>query len=270
MTEKTPNKASNLPKLLEIMAKLRHPDNGCPWDLAQDFRSIASCTIEEAHEVADAIERQDFDDLKDELGDLLFQVVFHSRLAAELGLFGFDDVVSAIVEKLERRHPHIFGELKITNQSAVKEVWERIKAEEREAKGEADDSVLAGISRGLPALRRSIKLQKRAARVGFDWTTTSEVVAKIKEELGELEEEIDGGDQVRIENELGDLLFAVTNLARQLDVDPGGALRRGNQKFEQRFRAMERAAIDKKMTLIDMSLEEQELLWQEVKHELNP
>jgi ATP diphosphatase len=268
MTEKIPNKASNLPKLLEIMARLRHPDNGCPWDLAQDFRSIASCTIEEAHEVADAIEREDFDDLKDELGDLLFQVVFHSRLAEELGLFVFDDVASAIVNKLERRHPHIFGELEITNQKEVKEVWERIKAEEREAKGEADDSVLAGISRGLPALRRAIKLQKRAAQVGFDWTTTNEVIAKIKEELGELEVELKGADRLKIEDELGDLLFAITNLARQLEIDPGGALRRGNQKFEARFRAMEQLALDRKMALADMPLEEQEALWREVKQKL--
>lgn len=269
MQEISSDSGEGIRRLLEIMETLRHPDHGCPWDLAQSFRSIASCTVEEAHEVADAIERKDFGDLKDELGDLLFQVVFHSRLAQELELFGFDDVVSAIVCKLERRHPHVFGDLKLADEDEVKQTWERIKAEERAAKGGPKDSALAGISRGLPALRRAVKLQKRAAQVGFDWPSAAEVLAKMQEELDELKTEIEGTDPLRVEDELGDLLFAITNLARHLDVDPGGALRRANQKFEQRFRAMEGLAEAKSMTLKDMSLEEQETLWQRVKSEMN-
>lgn len=269
MSEVPSDSGQGIHRLLEIMETLRNPDHGCPWDLAQSFRSIASCTVEEAHEVADAIEREDFNDLKDELGDLLFQVVFHSRLAQELGLFEFDDVVVAIVSKLERRHPHVFGDMELADEAEVKQTWERIKAEERAAKGGPEDSALAGISRGLPALRRAVKLQKRAAQVGFDWANASQVLAKIQEELDELKSEIDGADPGRMEDELGDVLFAITNLARHLDVDPGGALRRANQKFEQRFRAMESLAEAGPVALKDMSLEDQERLWQTVKREMN-
>lgn len=269
MQEISSDSGEGIRRLLEIMETLRHPDHGCPWDLAQSFRSIASCTVEEAHEVADAIEREDFGDLKDELGDLLFQVVFHSRLAQELGLFDFDDVVLAIASKLERRHPHVFGDMELAGEAEVKQAWERIKAEERAAKGGPEDSVLDGISRGLPALRRAIKLQKRAAQVGFDWVNAGQVLAKIQEELDELKAEVDGENPAGMEEELGDLLFSITNLARHLDVDPGGALRRANQKFEQRFRAMETLAEEEPVALRDMSLEQQERLWQKVKYQMN-
>ncbi len=258
-------KTEPIKRLIEVMARLRDPESGCPWDIEQDFRSIAPYTIEEAHEVADAIERGDMDDLKDELGDLLFQVVFHARMAEEQGSFDFDEVAEAVADKLERRHPHVFGDAEIADAETQTANWEQIKAAERAEQGSGDDSVLAGISRGLPALRRSVKLQKRAARVGFDWPSPEPIFEKIDEEVNELKSAMAEGDVDAIEDELGDLLFAVTNLARQIEVDPGGALRRSNLKFEQRFRAMERLAVERGLDLEALGLDELETLYQLVK-----
>ncbi|TVQ34079.1 MAG: nucleoside triphosphate pyrophosphohydrolase [Wenzhouxiangella sp.] len=260
---------SDIQRLLDIMARLRDPESGCPWDIEQDFRSIAPYTIEEAHEVADAIERDDLDDLKDELGDLLFQVVFHARMAEELGAFDFGDVVAAVSDKLERRHPHVFGDASIETAEAQTVNWEVIKAQERAERGEVDDSVLAGVSRGLPALRRAVKLQKRAARVGFDWPGPEPIFAKLVEESEELRAAIVEDDHDAMEDEIGDLLFVVTNLARKLAVDPGAALRRTNQKFETRFRGMEALAADREQSLADLSLDELEVIYREVKDRIS-
>lgn len=257
--------ADNMPvnRLLEVMARLRDPDGGCPWDLEQDFRSIAPYTVEEAFEVADAIERGDLEDLKDELGDLLFQVVFHARLAQEAGAFDFDQVATAIADKLERRHPHVFGDAEVSDSREQTASWEAIKAEERRQVGAR--SHLDGVSRGLPALRRAVKLQQRAARAGFDWDDPAPVFAKIREELAELEREVTAANRDRVEDELGDVLFAVANLARLLEVDPGGALRRSNLKFERRFRAMEAEASGRGEVFGELDLDAQEALWETVK-----
>jgi len=253
-------------RLIDIMAKLRDPETGCPWDIEQTFRSIASYTIEEAHEVADAIERDDMDDLKDELGDLLFQVVFHARMAEELNQFKFDDVANAISDKMIRRHPHVFADQSFESVEQQTANWEQIKQEERASKGKIDDdSALAEISSGLPALRRAVKLQKRAAKVGFDWPSVQPVFDKLKEEAKELEQAIAASDQDNMEEEVGDLLFVVANLARHANVDPGAALRRSNQKFEQRFRAMERLAKRRGLDLTSLGLEKQDKLYEEIK-----
>lgn len=272
MTLQTNRKArdthSAIDRLLEVMDRLRDPETGCPWDLQQDFRSIASYTVEEAHEVADAIERGDLDDIRDELGDLLFQVVFHARLGREQSAFDFTDVANSISDKLVRRHPHVFAEAESLTPEQQTANWEAIKAEERAARREDDaeaTSILDGVSRGLPALRRAVKLQKRAGRVGFDWPGPAEVFAKIREELDELEAELGDADPDRLEDELGDVLFAVANLARKLDVDPGAALRRSNHKFERRFRAMETEADAEGRPLSERSLDEQEAVYQRVK-----
>ena len=261
--------SSPIERLIRIMARLRDPEGGCPWDIEQTFRSIASYTIEEAHEVAEAIERDDMDDLKDELGDLLFQVVFHARMAEEQGDFRFDDVADAIAEKLIRRHPHVFGEAEFHSAEAQTASWERIKAEERAARGESDPSAMAGVSGGLPALRRAVKLQNRAARVGFDWPDTAPVFAKLREEAAELEQAMAHEDQDNMEEEIGDLLFVVANLARHLDIDPGAALRRSNHKFEQRFRAMEDLARERRQDFASLSLEQQDGLYEEIKSRRN-
>ena len=226
-------------QLLEIMQKLRDPENGCPWDVEQDFSTIAPFTIEEAYEVADAIERGEMADLKDELGDLLFQVVFHAQMAKEQGSFDFEDVHQSICDKMLRRHPHVFADLEIKDAAHQKSVWEDYKTEERKQKGE--HSLMDGIPAGMAELTRAIKLQKRAGKVGFDWGSAEPVLEKFDEELAEMREAMDSGDRDAMEDELGDLLFVATNLARQLDIDPGTALRRGNAKFERRFRAMENA-----------------------------
>lgn len=247
-------------RLLKIMARLRDPETGCPWDREQNFRSIAPYTIEEAHEVADAIEREDRDALVDELGDLLFQVVFHARMAEERGWFDFADVSAAIGDKLVRRHPHVFGDSSEKSPDTQTASWEAIKERERRQAGAT--SHMDGVSRGLPALRRAVKLQQRAARAGFDWTTTAPVLEKVREELGELEQEMVGGDRQRQEQELGDVLFAVTNLARLLKLDPGSALRRSNHKFERRFRWMEKRAAEQGRRFEALDLEAQETLWQ--------
>jgi len=254
---------SSIDKLLEVMMQLRDPQHGCPWDQKQDFSSIAPYTIEEAYEVADAIERQDVPALKDELGDLLFQVVFHARMAEEAGHFDFDDVAGAISDKMLRRHPHVFGDEEQRAAGPVAGSWERIKAEERRATD--DHSAVAGVANALPALKRAQKLGKRANRVGFDWPDRKGVRAKINEELDELEAAVGTRVEADIEEEFGDLLFAVVNLARHLDVDPEKALASANHKFERRFRDMEDAVIGRGQSLQENSLESLDKEWRAAK-----
>lgn len=246
--------------LIDLMAALRTPGTGCPWDLEQDFRSIAPYTVEEAYEVADAIERGDLADLKDELGDLLFQTVFHARMAEEAGVFAFADVARAITEKMRRRHPHVFGAAEVRTADEQTAAWEEQKAAEREAKGAS--SILDDVPLGLPGLTRAVKLQKRAARVGFDWTNPRDVLDKIAEETEELVAVIDKGDRDAIEDEYGDLLFVMANLSRHLDIDPEAALRRANEKFRRRFRHIEETLGGR---LGEAGLEEMETLWVEAK-----
>jgi MazG family protein len=255
--------------LLRIMATLRSPDGGCPWDLEQTFATIAPYTIEEAYEVAEAIERGDMGELKDELGDLLFQVVFHAQMASEVGAFGFGDVVRAISEKMIRRHPHVFGNEDARTAGAVKGRWEDIKAEERAAKGKpAQASLLDDVPLALPALARAVKLQARAARVGFDWPSTAEVLDKLNEEMLELSHEVaKGGDHDRLEDELGDLLFVYANLARHLKVDPEAALRRANAKFRRRFGYIEERLAAEGRKPEQSDLEEMDALWNAAKRE---
>jgi nucleoside triphosphate diphosphatase len=249
-------------RLLAIMARLRDPAQGCPWDREQDFATIAPYTIEEAYEVADAIQRNDMAGLKDELGDLLFQVVFHARMAEELGLFGFDDVAEAIADKMERRHPHVFGDVEISSVAAQNEAWEAHKAAERHTQGGAE-SVLDGVTLALPALLRAAKISRRAARIGFDWPDARAVIPKLTEEIAELETELDqGADTAVVEEEMGDLLFAAANLARKLDIEPETALRRATAKFERRFRRVEMLAAERG---IGADLDALEALWREVK-----
>ena len=255
--------------LLRIMAKLRDPDGGCPWDVEQDFASIAPYTIEEAYEVADAIEQSDMESLKGELGDLLLQVVFHAQMASEAGHFVYADVVNAVSEKMVVRHPHVFCHVSIEDADAQTKAWEDQKAAERAAKAEASGrvaSVLDDVARGLPALMRAEKLQKRAARVGFDWPTVEPVFDKVREELDEVSVEIDrGSDPARLEDELGDVLFTCVNLARKLGTDPETALRRTNAKFERRFRDVETFAAADGKSLNDMDIEALEALWDRAK-----
>src|SRR5262245_32909739 len=257
----------DIARLIEIMAALRTPATGCPWDLAQNFATIAPYTLEEAYEVADAIARGDLDDLRDELGDLLLQVVFHARMAQEQGSFDFGSVVEAITAKLLRRHPHVFGDLKGANTEQVNVNWERIKAEEKAARGRpaAPDGALAGVPVGLPALTRALKLQDKAGKVGFDWNDPMAVLAKIREECDEIEAEIKSGDRARARAEVGDLLFAVVNLARHLDADPEDTLRATNLKFERRFAAIEQALAAKGKRPQDASLAEMDALWDAAK-----
>lgn len=259
---------SGIERLLWVMARLRDPDGGCPWDLEQDFSSIAPYTIEEAYEVADAIERQDFDDLEGELGDLLLQVVYHAQMAKEAGRFDFEAVAARIAEKMVRRHPHVFGVAEVASAAAQSLAWEEAKAAERRQKEPAggDPSILADLPIGLPALTRSAKLQRRAARVGFDWPEVTPVLDKIEEELAEVRAELAGGGSPdRLADEVGDLLFAAANLARHLGVDGETALRRANQKFERRFRAIEAALRAAGRPVEDASLDEMEALWQAAK-----
>ena len=257
----------SLDDLLAIMARLRDPEHGCPWDVQQDFASIAPYTIEEAYEVVDAIDCADFDDLRDELGDLLLQVVFHAQMAREQGRFEFADVVHAIAEKMRRRHPHVFGEERFEDVQAQTRAWEAIKSSERAARGEAEDaSALAGISRGLPEWKRAIKLQQRAAAVGFTWREPGPILDKLAEEVDEVRAEFAAGAQLeRLEDELGDVLFVTANLARHAGVDFSQALRRANAKFERRFRHMEALAASQGRPLAERSLDEQEALWRQAK-----
>jgi MazG family protein len=225
-------------QLIEIMARLRDPEAGCPWDIKQTFATIAPYTLEEAYEVADAIEHGDLDELRGELGDLLFQVVFHARMAEEQGAFDFNDVARAICDKMIRRHPHVFADAEFADEAELRQAWEAQKQRERGHR-QQDDSALAGVARALPALVRADKLQKRAARVGFDWDDARGAIDKVREEIGEVEEARASADHDHLEEELGDLLFALVNVTRMLDVDAEHALRRANQKFERRFRDME-------------------------------
>jgi len=251
-------------RLLAIMSALRDPQTGCPWDIEQDFASIAPYTIEEAHEVADAIARQAWDELPGELGDLLLQVVFHAQMAAEAGMFDFADVVARISDKMIDRHPHIFGD-ESRDKSAAQQVrdWEAIKARERAAK--AEKGVLDGVALGLPALTRAVKLQNRAARVGFDWPGPADVLDKIAEETRELVEARQGGDHAHSTEEFGDLLFVMANLARHLDIDPEEALRLANAKFTRRFRSIEAALAARGRGPEDSDLAEMDRLWNEAK-----
>jgi ATP diphosphatase len=255
---------AELRRLLDIMAALRAPVGGCPWDRQQDFSTIAPYTIEEAYEVADAIARRDFAALPDELGDLLFQVVYHARMAEEDGRFAFADVARSIADKMVRRHPHVFGDAAARDVPAQTAAWEAQKTAERVARAEV--GALAGVPVGLPALTRAFELTARAARVEFDWPDAAAVLEKLDEEVAELKAELPEGDPDRLADEVGDLLFVLANLARKLGLEPEECLRRANQKFTNRFQLMEEAANIKGFTLSEMSLEAMEELWQRNKH----
>ena len=256
----------NLNQLLDIMAALRHPQTGCPWDSKQTFQSIVPYTLEEAYEVADAIENGDLSELKHELGDLLFQVVFYAQLASEQKLFEFSDVVDAINDKLTRRHPHVFADVKFADESAVHANWEKTKAQERNLKSStATASVLADVAKSLPALKRAQKLQKRAASVGFDWPDHEPVFAKLNEELDELREAIKSNNIAAQKDELGDVLFTCVNLSRHLGVDSEEALRQGNHKFEQRFSYIEQQLLKQGKAMEQCTSTELEILWQSAK-----
>lgn len=251
----------SISNLLEIMARLRHETEGCPWDTKQTFASIAPYTIEEAHEVVDAIVRNDMVELKDELGDLLLQVVFHARMAEEQGSFEFADVVQSICDKMQRRHPHVFADVQAADADAVNKNWETIKAAERASKGHADSSALNGVSGGLPAMRQAIKLGKKASAVGFDWPNTDGVLDKIHEEVDELAVELAAQNQEAEQEEFGDLLFAMMNYARHRKIDPDMALRQASLKFEKRFRQMEKQVDD----FSSMDIQALDAAWEEAK-----
>jgi ATP diphosphatase len=269
----------DISRLLEIMATLRDPETGCPWDVEQSFETIVPYTIEEAYEVADAIERDDMVDLPDELGDLLLQVVFHSRMAEEAGHFDFGDVVEAITRKMIRRHPHVFGDDSVRGKKLAKGMWEKIKAEEKAEKAAKHaaaqkaagfeqvehPSLLDDVPRALPALIRAIKLQRKAARVGFDWDTAPPILDKIEEEIGELRHAMQNDGEDKVKEEYGDLLFALVNLGRHLDVEPEAALEAANLKFFTRFRYIEKALAARGQNAADATLDEMEALWQEAK-----
>ena len=270
MSQKNTPGTEGIAALLDIMVRLRSPDGGCPWDLAQDFASIAPYTLEEAYEVADAIERNAPDDICDELGDLLFQVVFHAQIAKEKGWFDFADVIRAINTKMLRRHPHVFGDACVADAEAQTEAWEQHKAQERAVRGDVqDNSALANLTVALPALVRAQKLQRRAARVGFDWDKIDDVLAKLEEEVAELRSAIaEQESQQRQREELGDILFSCVNLARFLEADAEQVLRQANSKFSMRFRRVEALAAAAGCKLDDCSLNELEHFWQQAKREL--
>jgi MazG family protein len=248
------------------MARLRTPGTGCPWDLEQTFATIAPYTIEEAYEVADAIQRNALGELKGELGDLLFQSVFHARMAEEAGAFSIDEVLNALIDKMVERHPHVFGDAQVATAAAQTEAWEQMKAAERARLSDAGPaSALNGVALALPALLRAEKLTKRAARVGFDWPDATSVLAKLDEERMELRAALEAGDVANAEEELGDMLFVMANLARKLKLDPEAALRNANAKFEKRFRAMEALAGERGQAFATLTLDQQEALWTEVK-----
>jgi nucleoside triphosphate diphosphatase len=259
----------DIDRLIAIMAALRTPGSGCPWDLEQNFSTIAPYTIEEAYEVADAIERGDFVDLCEELGDLLLQVALHARMAEEAKLFDFGDIVEAITKKLIRRHPHVFGEKRARSPGAVKTLWADIKAEEKRERAAAHEKAgaLAGVPLPLPALTRALKLQEKASKVGFDWNNAKAVLAKLREETQEIEEALAHGDEAAVQGEVGDLLFVVANLARHVKVDPEEALRGANSKFERRFAHIESRLKAQDRAPEDASLEEMDALWNEAKQE---
>ena len=259
-------------RLLDIMAKLRHPEDGCPWDSEQTFATIAPYTIEEAYEVAEAIGEDDHAALCEELGDLLFQVIFHARMAEEAGAFAFADVVAAVCDKMVRRHPHVFAEANVADAGAQTVAWEATKEAERASKADRAGraaSILDDVAHGFPALLRAEKLQKRAARVGFDWQTALPALAKIEEEIGELRSEIAaGGSPERLADEIGDGLFSFVNVARHLAIDPESALRGTNAKFERRFRHIEAKLATSEESLAEMSLDDLDRLWEEAKSEI--
>jgi len=262
---------SEIKKLQEIMKALRDPDTGCPWDIEQSFQTIAPYTVEEAYEVADAIERNNMPDLMDELGDLLFQVIFHAQMADENNEFDFSDVVQSLNDKLVRRHPHVFSDASIANKQQLYEAWEKHKREERaNIETSAAKSELDGIANSLPALRWSEKLQKRAAHTGFDWDDVKPVFAKLDEEVAELKDEINNsGTELRIEEEMGDVLFSCVNLSRHLGVNPEQALRNANLRFIQRFRGMEKFLHEENRSFADCTLDELEQYWQKSKQQLS-
>lgn len=255
-------------EMLAIMAQLRDPEHGCPWDREQDFASIAPFTIEEAFEVAEAIAAGDMDGLRDELGDLLLQVIFHARMAEEQGLFDFSDVTRGLIDKMVRRHPHVFDDRQGASVAEIKTTWEAIKAAERAVTGVVHTSALDGVPQGLPALQRAAKLQKKAARVGFDWPEVAPVLAQVRAELAELEQAMQSGDAEAVADELGDVLFSAVNLSRHLRADADMALRGASHKFEQRFRLMEQQAADAGHTLDTLSSDELEALWRAAKQRL--
>jgi nucleoside triphosphate diphosphatase len=258
----------DIARLIEIMAALRTPGAGCPWDLEQNFASIASYTLEEAYEVADAIARGNLTDLREELGDLLLQVVYHARMAQEQGTFDFGDVVQTITEKMLRRHPHVFGDERGLTADGVEKLWDRVKAEEKAGKPQAEEgpaSALAGVPVALPALTRALKLQQKAGKVGFDWNDPMAVLAKIREEADEIEADLSAGERGNAATEVGDLLFAVVNLARHLDADPESILRSTNQKFERRFASIERALSERGKSPAQSTLAEMDALWSAAK-----
>jgi len=260
-------KTKDMQQLLAIMARLRDPEHGCPWDIKQDFASIAPYTLEEAYEVADAIQRQDYQELRLELGDLLLQVIFHAQMAKEQGLFEFSDVVEGLSEKLVRRHPHVFADSQFASEAEVNDNWEAEKQRERAQKGVTSESVLDHVPVGFPALTRALKLQKKAAKVGFDWDHIQPVIAKIDEELQEVREELAAPQpsKLALEQEVGDLLFAVVNLARHLHLDPEKALRGCNQKFESRFHFIENELRKSQQAIEETSLERLDKLWNKAK-----
>jgi ATP diphosphatase len=261
----------NTLRLIEIMARLRDPENGCPWDQQQDFASLVPYTLEEAYEVADAVEREDYTDLCDELGDLLLQVAFHARLAEERTLFDFEDVAGAICDKLVRRHPHVFAGVGFDSDVERLQFWENSKLEEKRAKpGRVPDGALSGIAANLPALMQAQKLQKRAARFGFDWRVIEPVYAKVEEELAETRAAHENGGQGQIEEEVGDLLFAAVNLSRHLGVDAESALRASNRKFTRRFAYVEQRLKEQSRAMAETSEEELDALWEEAKHSGQP
>lgn len=272
MSDPTALPRERIETLLSVMARLRDPERGCPWDVKQDFASIATYTIEEAYEVAEAIDRGDLGDLKDELGDLLLQVVFHAQMANEQGAFAFADVVAAINDKMIRRHPHVFGDASVEDADAQTAAWEKMKAAERAAKrrdSDAPPSALDDVPRALPEWQRALKLQKRGANVGYDWPDATPVIAKLEEELEEVREALampaSPERQDALEDEIGDLLFVAMNLARKAKVDPGTALRRANAKYERRFRQMEALARAEGREFGALSLDEQSALWNAAK-----
>lgn len=256
---------ADIDDLLRIMARLRDPQTGCPWDLQQDFSTIVPHTLEEAYEVAETIERQDFSALRDELGDLLFQVVFYSQIARERNMFTFDQIVDGICAKITRRHPHVFGDRPASDADAVGERWETIKEAERREKGEQHGSALDGLTRALPALTLAAKLQKRAARTGFDWERPEQILDKIQEEIREVQEELHGAERERLQEELGDLLFSCVNLVRYLGFDPEQCMRLANRKFEHRFRRMESEISGQGHALRELDIVALEAAWQRAK-----
>jgi MazG family protein len=269
MAKNAPEKRYALEDLIAVMARLRDPDTGCPWDVKQDFSTIAPYTIEEAYEVADAIARNDLEALKDELGDLLLQVVYHAQMASEQSRFDFSDVADGITRKMIRRHPHVFEDPALRDEFLKSNLWERIKTEEKAGRGESASSVasrLDDVPHALPALTRAVKLQKRAAEVGFDWPSFAPVLAKAEEEIAELKEAIASHDDAaKVKEEFGDLLFVMTNVARHLKIDPEAALREANAKFVRRFQSIEQALAKEGRRCEDATLEEMDQLWDEAK-----